>query len=135
MIVEGTGTRRLRLVASKARCIFPSVENLLASSLRSPLPCGRGTLPAQPLRRPNLDRGRVQVWAPIFKEGGRGVEHYSFGVRKRDFGRLYHAEEASPESEPVILTYPTLPANQGGKQARLFRAGWTGDETDDFGEE
>ena len=29
---------RLRLVVSKARCIFPSEENLLASSLRSPLP-------------------------------------------------------------------------------------------------
>jgi hypothetical protein len=29
---------RLRSVVSKARCIFPSEENLLASSLRSPLP-------------------------------------------------------------------------------------------------
>ncbi len=48
-----TQARGLRLDGSKARRIFPSEENLLASSLRSPSPCGRGTLPAQPLRRPS----------------------------------------------------------------------------------
>jgi len=33
----------------KARCVFPSEENLLASRLRSPSPFGRGTMPAPPL--------------------------------------------------------------------------------------
>jgi hypothetical protein len=33
----------------KARCVFPSEENLLASRLRSPSPSGRGTMPAPPL--------------------------------------------------------------------------------------
>jgi len=39
----------LRPAHSKARCVFPSEENLLASRLRSPSPFGRGTMPAPPL--------------------------------------------------------------------------------------
>jgi hypothetical protein len=39
----------LRPGHSKARCVFPSEENLLASRLRSPSPFGQGTMPAPPL--------------------------------------------------------------------------------------
>ena len=98
---------RLRSVASKARCIFPSVENLLASSLRSPLPSGRGTVPAQPLRRPSSTTNPR-------RSGG-----------KKESGEV--PEKGAAGSFTLLLTtYPLL--------FFLRERRWTGDEIDHFAE-
>ncbi len=120
---------RLRLVVSKARCIFPSVENLLASSLRSPLPSVEEPCPLSLsdglLQQPTLavakkgrTKGESRRKPP--QRSGQGPSSETRGERSEDRSGF-----SSRGKIRVFRGIPPSPAEKGSKPFRFcFFSHW-----------